>query len=215
MISLELLEAARSVTPAAIGHFVEDGALDPQIRAMVRPAAFAGRAVTVRIVVPDSAVVHRAVSRLQRDDVLVVDCGGSHRHAPVGELVALAAHVRGAAAIVIDGPCTDVVELQRIGLPVFARGASALTTKLLALAGSAGGGTVACGGVSVAAGDLVLGDENGVIRLPAGTAHRAIELARADEAEEGPLREAILSGGRLDELAGASRLLEEKRGMEP
>ncbi len=79
--------------------------------------------------------------------------------------MALAARQRGALGIVVDGVCTDRAELQELGLPVFARGTSLLTTKLLGTPDGALNLPVTCGGVVVHPGDLVLADENGVLFL--------------------------------------------------
>ena len=71
--------------------------IDPAIRAMVTPAKMIGRAVTVRITAPDSVLVHKATELLEPGDALVIDIGGDTRHAPVGEMVALAAQERRSA----------------------------------------------------------------------------------------------------------------------
>src|ERR671916_269055 len=162
----ELRAALAAVSFPTIGHFLEAGFVDPDIRAMVTPVKIVGRAVTVRITAPDSVLVHKATELIEPGDALVIDIGGDTRHAPVGEMVALAARERGGVAIVLDGVCTDIVEIRAMGLPVFARGTSVLTTKLHGLKTGAVNGPVACGGVVVRPGDVVLADDNGVLILP-------------------------------------------------
>src|SRR5262249_32813752 len=105
-----------SVSVATIGHYIETGAVDPAIQSVVPNVKVAGPAVTVRTIPPDSVPVHAAIDYLRAGDILVVDTGGDRCHAPVGEVVTLAAHQRGAAAIVVDGVCTDVDEINAIGL---------------------------------------------------------------------------------------------------
>ena len=89
-ISQELLKRIARASVPTFGHYVEDGAMDPGIVPIVQPAKFVGRAVTVKTVAPDSALVHKAVSYLTEGDVLVIQTDDL-RHAPVGEVVGLAA----------------------------------------------------------------------------------------------------------------------------
>lgn len=187
-----------------IGHFLEEGFVDPAIRAMVTPAKIVGRAVTVRITAPDSVLVHKATELLKPGDALVIDVGGDARHASVGEMVALAVRERGGAAIVVDGVCTDIVEIRAMGLPVFARGTSVLTTKLHGLNSGAINAPVACGGVVVQPGDVVLGDDNGVLILPVTVAQSVLGRARESDAREPETRDFLRGGGSLPERTGAN-----------
>jgi regulator of RNase E activity RraA len=99
--------------------------------------------------------------------------------------------LRGAVGVIVDGCVTDIDELREIGLPVWARGLSARTTR-----GDGRVGSfclpVACGGVQVRAGDLVLADENGIVVMAPDEARslagRAIEMQRAEQATLARLR---------------------------
>ena len=208
----DLREALNEVSFPTLGHFLEEGFVDPAIRAMVTPAKIVGRAVTVRTTAPDSALVHVATALLEPGDALVIDIGGDTRHAPVGEMVALAVRERGGAAIVIDGVCTDIVEIRAMGLPVFARGTSVLTTKLHGLNDGAINAPVACGGVVVHPGDVVLGDDNGVLALPVALARTVVERARQSDEREPEIRDYLHSGGSLPERTGANRMVAALRG---
>lgn len=198
-----------------VGHFLEEGFVSPAIRPMLRPVKVVGTAVTVRITAPDSVLVHKATELLRPDDVLVVDTGGDARHAPVGEMVALAAQTRGAAAIVVDGVCTDVVEIEEMGMPVFARGTSLLTTKLHGLRDGAMNVRVSCGGVVVNPGDAVLADDNGVLVLAPEVARRVIEKVQESDAKEVSVRERVIGGELLADLSGAGRILDDLLAASP
>ncbi len=200
----ELRAALAAVSFPTIGHFLEEGFVDPAIRAMVTPVKIVGRAVTVRTTAPDSVLVHKATEMLQPGDALMIDIGGDTRHAPVGEMVALAARERGAVGIVLDGVCTDIVEIRAMGMPVFARGTSVLTTKLHGLQAGSINAPVSCGGVVVRPGDVVLGDDNGVLVLSAAVAQAVVERARASDEREPATREFLRGGGSLPELTGAN-----------
>src|SRR3989304_3306899 len=78
-----------------------------------------------------------------------------------------AARVRGIQGVIIDGAATDVQAVRAMQFPVFCRTVSALTTKALHLTGEVNA-PIRCGGVSVAPGDLILADENGVVVVSPG-----------------------------------------------
>lgn len=190
-----------------IGHLIEHGFLDPEIRAMVGPVKLAGRALTVRIAPPDSTLVHKATELLEPGDVLVIDTGGDRRHASVGGMVALAARQRGALGIVVDGLCTDRAELREVGLPVFARGTTLLTTKLLGSPSGALNLPVSCGGVVVYPGDLVLADDDGVLVLRPPDATALLPQVEERERRSEERRQRLLDGASLADLSGANAAL--------
>ncbi|XAZ31950.1 RraA family protein [Paenarthrobacter ureafaciens] len=156
----------------------------------------AGPAVTVRIADRDAIAMNRALLALRPGDVLVVDMLGDNRHAPVGAVTAAAAIAQGAAAVVVDGVATDVRELREAGLPVFARGTSCLTTKRVRGAGSAVNVPVHCGGVQVNPGDIVLGDDNGLIVLAPEAAREVLPRALAPTRPSPPSWPASRPGNR-------------------
>ncbi|MDR3470265.1 MAG: RraA family protein [Devosia sp.] len=116
------------------------------------------------------------VDDLKPGDVAVFACGGSSRIAPWGGLLSTAAHARGAAGFVTDGFVRDILEIRRLGLPVFHAGIAPLDSK--------GRGQiqvvdvpVICNGVLVAPGDLVFGDADGVVVVPQAVEAEVLVLA--------------------------------------
>lgn len=206
-LDASLVDDLHSVSFPTIGHFLEEGFVAPEIRAMLTPVKIVGRAVTVKMTSPDSTLVHKSTEMLQAGDVLLVDTGSDTRHAPVGEMVALAAKSRGAAAVVIDGLCTDIVEITEMDMPVFARGTSVLTTKLHGLDVGGINIPVSIGGVAVEPGDVVVGDDNGLLIMKADVARSVIDRARASDAAEPATREYLIGGGSLPERTAANRLI--------
>ncbi len=104
---------------------------------------------------------------------MIATNGGSR--AVFGELFATEARRRGLAGIVADGFCRDLRGLREIGLPVFARGTtprSGTTVSRAAL-----GATVECGGVEVSPGDVVFGDDDGLLIARAERIEAALETA--------------------------------------
>ncbi|MEW2492358.1 RraA family protein [Streptomyces nodosus] len=197
-----------------LGHYLEEGFCDPALRRMAG-GRLVGRAVTVRITATDSTLLHHAAGLVGPGDVVVVDCGGDRRHAPLGEVVVHALAARGAAGAVVDGVCTDIGALRDVGLPVFAYGTSLLTTKLHGIADGSLNAPVHCGGVPVRAGDLVLGDENGLLIAPAAHLAAVVEEALADDAEEPDLIAQLHGGQPLGTLTGATRTIAGLRGTTP
>lgn len=147
--------------------------VDPGVRAMIPDVRVAGPAFTV-IAEDDHLPVMSALAAAAPGDVLVIAANGGAR-AVFGELFATEARRRGLAGIVADGFCRDQRGLRRIGLPVFARGTtprSGTTVSRAAL-----GATVACGGVVVSPGDIVFGDDDGVLIATAERIAAALETA--------------------------------------
>ena len=168
-------------------------------------------AVTVRIPGADCALLHHALGYVQEGDVLVIDRCGDDRHACWGGSLTVAAKARGVAGAVIDGRATDFGDIRRMDLPLWCRGPSPITTRLLAHGGALNV-PVAVGGVVVNPGDAVLADENGIVVFPPEEAQVWVEYAVTEQAEEVPFNEALRSGERLGALSGATAMIEEGFG---
>ena len=182
-ISKDLLELLVKAEPATIGHFLDFGFTDPELRALLPDKRIAGTVVTCRFAGIDGSIMHYALGQLRPGDVLVVDRAGERRHAACGGGVCFAARAAGALGIIIDGPATDIGEIRQYGLPVWARGLSAVTSKRTYTHGEFCV-PVNCGGVTVTPGDAVLADENGILFLKPNmieaTAKRGIEMQEAE-----------------------------------
>jgi len=189
-----LIEKLSSISFPTLGHFLEDGFVDFGMRSLLTNIKMIGNVVTLKLADADAVAVAFAVSRLTPGDVLVIDLQGDHAHAPVGAVTATAAAQAGAAGIVIDGVATDVHELRAIGLPVFSRGTSLLTTKLRGTGTSRFNEPVACGQVEVKPGMLALGDDNGLLFADTATLIDVIDKALASDQAEPALLEKIKSG---------------------
>lgn len=168
------------------------GMLDGGIHSLWKGARLVGRARTVEVRSGDNQAVHRAVAAARPGDVLVINGQGDITRALIGELIAERAKARGVVGMIIDGAARDVVELERIGFGVWARG--------LSPAGPYKHGPgrtdvpVAVGGVVVHPGDLVVADDDGAIVVPAAEAVTSLLGGRAVEADEAQRRAAILAG---------------------
>jgi 4-hydroxy-4-methyl-2-oxoglutarate aldolase len=170
--------------------------VDPAVRAMVPDVRFAGPALTV-VAADDHLPLFAALEAARTGDVLVI-VNQSGGRAVAGELFATEARRRGLAGIVIDGLCRDVAGLRRLGLPVFARGtipASGSTLSRAAL-----GQRVRCGGVDVEAGDIVFGDDDGLVIAPADRLAAALEGGEAVARAERAMLAAMAEGRPIHDL---------------
>lgn len=197
-IDAEVLAGLQHVSTGTVGHFLSDGFLHWEIQSLVRPVKMVGQAVTVSSPPTDNSVYLEAIERSRPGDVLVIDRQSDRRHASWGGLLTLAARNHGLAGVVIDGAATDRREITDVGLPVFCRHVSALTTRKQGLEGTVGR-PVACGGITIAPGTVMLGDEDGVVAIPPERAAEVMRIGRKKEAWEGRMREALLRGLSLPE----------------
>lgn len=159
------IEIYRRFRTALLGHVIDDGFVDEKVRPLFTPVQVVGTAITVRLSDGDLEPIVPAVDMLQAGDVLVIDHGGRESIACWGELTSLAAKQRGCVGVIVDGAVTNLAEIERHGLPTFARGVAALGGRRLASSGGVNV-PVQCGGVAVHPGDLVVADDDGIVVVP-------------------------------------------------
>jgi 4-hydroxy-4-methyl-2-oxoglutarate aldolase len=170
---------------------------DPAIRAMVPDVRFAGPAFTVQAR-NDHLPVMSALAEAQPGDVLVVATDGG-TVAVFGELFATEAKRRGLAGIVTDGFCRDVAGLRSLGLPAYARGTLPRSGTVVSRAPL--NAPVRFGGLDVTPGDIVFGDDDGLVIAPAAQIEAALEAGEAIGRAEGAILQHTRSGQRsLHEL---------------
>lgn len=142
----------------------------------------AGPALTVKVRPGDNLFLHKALDIAQPGDVIVVAAGGALDNAIIGEMMGRYAVSRGIAGIVIDGAVRDIEGLAELPIPVYARG---VTPNGPWKSGPGEiGYPIAAANVVVASGDLVVGDQDGIIVLPREDAAPVIEKALAHAATE-------------------------------
>lgn len=165
VISNELIKAYEEVAPATLGHMTDLRFMDSGIKPVYRRCKIVGRALTVRAPGGVDAKILNDVTKIAKPgDVVVVDRCGDTEHAVIGEFRALAHLQMGLAGWVVDGAVCDVIAIEEMGFPTFSRTISALVGKPVGLQGKVNV-PVNCGGVVVNPGDLILGDDDGVVVL--------------------------------------------------
>lgn len=152
--------------------------------------------------------VGRLVAATGPGTVLVIDVDG----APIstlGGLASLAASRRGATGVVIDGACRDVDEIRETGLWLASRWIAPTTGKRR-LQLQPLGGTVSAGGVAVAEGDLVVGDETGIVVVPRARLEAVLEAADRIVAVDAGVEKRIRAGESFAQAAAGAGYLPPK-----
>lgn len=166
--------------------------MDSGIRQMFPADKFIGTALTVKTRSADNLMLHKAISLIEQGDVLVIDTQGCVNYSLMGELMVTCMEKLGAVGIVADGCVRDIADLEKIGVPVFARG----TTP--AVGDKDGPGEInvpiSCGGVVVMPGDIVMGDQDGVVVIPKADVDDVIKSAEKKSLYEQKRREGIARG---------------------
>ncbi len=179
------------------------GDMGPEIRAMVPGVRMVGRAFTVKTWYGDTSPVLAALDVAPAGAVLVIDAGGAGAATVWGGTSARACRVRGIAGMVTNGLVRDTAELLQIAVPTFAAGVALRGTQKLHPGWT--GIPVAVGGVPVMPGDIVLGDDDGVLVVPAARA-ATVAAAALVQAEKEAARDArVEAGARFFDLVGYPR----------
>lgn len=203
-----LVERMSRLDTPMLGHILWWGHMDAGIQAIRGFAPrTAGRALTVQCPGADSTMLHHAIDQGAPGDILVIDRMGDRTYACLGDGVAAAAQRAGLIGAIIDGPCTDADELVALKFPVWCRGTSPVTTRLL----NAGGTVhrpVSVGGVAILPGAAIIADESGVFALNPEEARQATDIALERAAIVETRRMARNGATPLGQLTGATEMVE-------
>lgn len=171
----------------------KNGALSSRIRAVWPELRMCGTAMTVQCGIGDNVMLHKAISMAGEGDVLLVTNGDFDEAGGMfGGMMAASLKARGAAGLVIEGACRDTMLIKELGFPVFSRNVCIkATTKTCP---GKINHPIVIGGVYVKPGDLVFGNNDGVVVVPRELAESVLETAEARERNEEGLLKRILSG---------------------
>ena len=138
----------------------------------------------------------KAIESVPPGHVLVLDCRGETRVASGGQILTTRLKVRGAAGLVSDGPVRDSGAIAQMDFPVFCAGGSA-PLNLLHHHAIDQNVPIGCGGVAVYPGDVIVGDDEGVVVIPAHLADEVAEQAVEQEKMEMFILERVQGGAKL------------------
>jgi 5-oxopent-3-ene-1,2,5-tricarboxylate decarboxylase/2-hydroxyhepta-2,4-diene-1,7-dioate isomerase len=210
-VSDEVLERLKQISTAtAWGFLVREGIRKPfmlgiKLLSVGEVGTMVGRARTLRYLPVREDLLgflreagtdnpqREAIENVQPNDIFVVDAMGNLEAGTMGDILASRIKKRGAAGIVADGCVRDSPYIKRFGIPVYTRSfhPAANTSALLPYSHNE---PIQCGGVAVFPGDILLGDEEGVVVIPSklaaplaefGPDHEAQEIFQRSKIEEG------------------------------
>ena len=215
MDTAQLLQRCKAIGTSTWSDALDQCGISGVVRGLVQRGGggrFAGFAVTARERAGTLGSFPRAefgvgkmIAAIEPGDVLMADVGGADI-STFGGLAALATQKRGAGAVVIDGGCRDVEEIRASGLWLASRSVTPTTGKTR-LKLEALGEPVTIGGISVKPGDLVAGDDTGIVVVPRSDLARVLEAAERMLATDAAVEQALHAGKSFSEAAAAANYI--------
>jgi 4-hydroxy-4-methyl-2-oxoglutarate aldolase len=190
------------------------GAVRSHIKPLERGVKIAGPALTVQCRPKDNLMLHKAIQVAKPGDIIIAATEGYTEGGYWGDLMAGSAKARGIGGLVIDGCVRDSEDIINMGFPVFCRGTCVrgTTKQNLGLINH----PILIGDVMVEAGDLVVGDADGVVIVPAGKIETTLKAAQQRIEKEKEKRAALQTGtpgvelNKLDDVLKTLGMVEEK-----
>ena len=187
-----LLDQLRTVATSLLSDNMSRLSGTVGLAAYHKPKPMAGTAVTVRTRAGDNLAIHRSFDFCRPGDVLVIDGGGELTQALMGEIMATYAESLGVQGLVIDGAIRDVGSIRARDFPVYARGVTHRGPY------KNGPGEinvpVVVGGMVVNPGDIIVGDEDGVLAIAPASAAAVLAGAQKQGDKEAASLRAIAEG---------------------
>jgi len=183
------------------------GLVDLDLIAHLPEAKVAGRARTVLCGQDDNLMVPAAIAQARPGDILVMRMPESRPVSLLGELLALQCVVRGVAGVVVDAAIRDVIAIRELGLPVWSRYVRARSCSKVVVGEL--DVPLEFGGTTVASGDLIVLDGDGVLAVPAARVAEVVAAAAKREAAEVLKRERYRQGELSYDLDGLRPLVEQ------
>lgn len=200
----EQLEQARKLGSSTLyeASGLPSSSVDPAIRTVWPGASVAGPAWPLECSPGDNLAIHIGMEKAPRGSILVVGAGG-YVAGYWGEVLTVAAEAASVAGLVIDGGVRDIAALTAHRFPVFTRGISMRGT-IKASAPSIGQ-PIRLAGTPVAAGDLVVADDDGVIVIPAARVEATLAQGQTRFEKEARIMDQLRNGQSTLELLGLAR----------
>jgi regulator of RNase E activity RraA/2-keto-4-pentenoate hydratase/2-oxohepta-3-ene-1,7-dioic acid hydratase in catechol pathway len=209
----EILENLREVATATLAAVARKRGLNTLtldgLRSTRPEQKMAGYARTVRYLPlrEDLSAAHsagmnaqkRAIEEIRPGEVLVIEARGEPAAGTIGDILALRAQVRGAAGIVTDGAIRDSTALAALNIPIYHAAVHPAVLGRRHVPWETGV-TVACAGVTIQPGDILVGDADGVVVLPPEIAAEILAEAREQERQEEFVAERVAAGESIDGL---------------
>jgi len=168
------------------------GLLAPYMRSIYPGARVCGPAITVLGHPGDNWMLHVAAEFLRKGDVVVMGLSSANADGMFGDLLATSFRARGALGLVIDASVRDTAELREMKFPVWSKTVNAKGT-IKATVGSVNT-PILCAEALVNPGDVIVGDDDGLVVVPAAKAAEVAQAAQAREQKETATRARLAAG---------------------
>lgn len=205
----EIIESARGQAAATLYEAAgQSGAMDAGIHAVAHGMRLCGPALPIRCQPGDNLTLHAAIAVAQPGDVIVADVADFAEAGHWGEILTVAAQARGIAGLVINGGVRDVDAAQQRNFPVFSQAVSMKATVKRVF--GAINVPIVCGGVAVRPGDLVLGDDDGVVVIASDHVETSLHAADEREDREAEVMRRLQQGELTLDILGFRKVLDEQ-----
>jgi len=207
-LSPELIELFQQQAAATVYEAAgQQGAMAHTIRSIAPGMKLCGSALTVQCHPADNLTLHAAIALAAPGDVIVADVGECVEAGHWGEITTVAAQVRGVAGLVINGGVRDIEPIHQRGFPVFSQSVSMKATvkKTPGLINH----PIVCGGVAIHPGDLILGDDDGVVVVAQAQAETVLAGAIAREEREAEVMRRLQAGELTLDVLGFRQTLDQ------
>ncbi|MBF0280334.1 MAG: RraA family protein [SAR324 cluster bacterium] len=192
-LSKTILEQWKEISPAIASDCMNrSNVMAAHIAPLSPGMRLCGQARTVTSMVGDNGPGHAAIGLAEPGEILVIDARGHTETAVWGGIMTRAAMERGIAGLVLDGAVRDAAEIRALGFSTFAAG--------ICPAGPSKGfggiidGLISCAGCPVKAGDIILGDDDGVAVVPLERHSEILQASLQKIAQENATNAATKSG---------------------
>jgi len=209
-LGVSAIETAKKIPSATLHEAYEKkGAVDRTIRPLFANTVVCGSALTVSIPVGDNLGIHVAITLAKPGDILVVTTNGTPDFGYWGEIMTVAATEKGIVGLVIDGCVRDSSPIHKLQFPIFAKGLCIRGTKKKSF--DSINHPIVFGNVLISPGDLVLGDDDGLVVISQTEVSDILEKAVRREQNEEHIIQNLKKGKTTLELFGMTKILEENK----
>jgi 4-hydroxy-4-methyl-2-oxoglutarate aldolase len=181
------------------------GALDPAIKPLTSGMRICGPALTVSCHTGDNIMLIKAINMARRGDIIIADMGKAVNSGPFGEVLAVECVTKGLGGLVLSCSVRDSREIIKLRFPVFSAGLCINGTAKATL------GTInhpiCCGGQIIRPGDIIIGDDDGVVAVPLEQAAEILKLADERTVKEASVMDRLRAGESLFDIYGYQKVL--------
>ena len=194
-INDEILRAASKISAATMHEAAgKIGALPSYLKPISSGMKICGRAYPVKGPSGCNLWLHRAIAKAKRGDVLLADIGDDKEFGYWGDIMGTSSITKGIAGLVIDGCVRDQFELEEMGFPVFSSGLSIRGTEKKFDGKGSLEEPIIIGNIAIEHGDLVLGDNDGIVIIPANQVEDSITKSIEREDKEDATKKRLRDG---------------------